>query len=450
MSFYSLKFLAFLSVALAAYWFAPARRRPALLLAFSYGFCLLVGGARAVQTLFAVGLLSYSFARAIDASSGRTRSAALFLGTLVLIVILGCFKYGGAFRGWLLPLGLSYYVFAALSYLIDVYLEKRPFEKDLPALLLHLAFFPKLIQGPIERAGDLLPQLKAENRFDSARAAEGGRLILAGLFKKFVIADRLSLLVAAVFDHVADHRGLVLLIAVYAFTWQIYCDFAGYTDIARGVAKLFGIELRPNFDRPFSSTSIQEFWRRWHISFSSWLRDYLFMPLIAALRDYGTAGIVAASMTTFAIAGVWHGLSWGFLVFGLLHGVYMAGSVLTLKARDRFLRRRGWDGAALQWTRRLITFHMVAVSFAVFRCRSLSDALYLFTHLGGGAVQSAFGDVLSPIELAGLAAILLAGLYRMPFESFRRRNPALVDAALVNAVIFLGVKSDAPFIYFKF
>jgi D-alanyl-lipoteichoic acid acyltransferase DltB (MBOAT superfamily) len=359
----------------------------------------------------------------------------------------------------ILPIGISFYIFQALSYLIDIYLGKIKPETHLGYFLLYLSFFPKVLQGPIERANTLLPQFKTEYVFNEARLIEGLKLIMMGLVKKLVIADRLAVLVTAVFDHITDFSGLPVLLAVYAFTFQIYFDFAGYTDVARGVGKLFGIELSENFASPYLSTSIQEFWRRWHITFSVWLKDYLFTPLLAWFRDYRSAGVIAAAMATFAICGLWHGASWGFVAFGVIHGCYMAGSILTLQWRDRRIRKLKIPLMLVRGIRIFVTFHMIAFSFIFFRSRTIGEAGTIIARLWGAANGGVIGKTYSVFEmlLLGLAlAMVVLGERRVAGERDLARKANGKGAwyfyygLLTNLAIFFSVKTYAPFIYFQF
>lgn len=447
MTFYSHQFFLFAAGAWAAFWLAPARFRWAILLACSYWFCLCLGW-RATALLLAVSLASYLLGLSIAGVRESRRFSVLSLGIVADVLALVMVKY--VRHGWVAAAGVSFYVFQSLSYLIDIYLERIPAERHLGRFLLYLAFFPKLMQGPIERAEDLLPQCQAAGRFDRGRMIEGVQLVILGLFKKAVIADRLAFLANAVFDKIDGHGGVTLLIGLYAYCLQLYLDFSGYTDVARGVGKLFGIELRENFNQPFLATTVPDFWRRWHMSFTAWLRDYLFTPIMAQLRALGTTAVIIAAMTTFVVCGLWHGAGWGFLIFGALHGVYVSVSLLTLKKRDLFLSRAHIPEAAVLWARRVVTFHLVAAAFVFFRCASLGDAAYFFSHLWSGGNSSIILRTFSPIELGILGLSLLGLGFGRSLRPMLLRYPALFWAVLANAVIFLGIKSDAPFLYFRF
>jgi D-alanyl-lipoteichoic acid acyltransferase DltB (MBOAT superfamily) len=259
-----------------------------------------------------------------------------------------------------------------MGYLIDTYLGRLTPERRWTHVLLSLAFFPKVAQGPIERGPRLFPQL-ASLELPAYPALRSALLLFAwGLFKKSVLADRLQTIVDPVFAAPEHFSGVAPLIAIYAYAFQLYFDFSGYTDMARGCAKFFGIELTENFNAPYRATSISDFWRRWHISFSKWLLDYLFMPLQLAWRQAGIWGTALALLVTFAISGLWHGLSWCFLVWGLLHGLYLATGTLLNKGRRRDPKAQ--SKGIRPFLSMLITFHLVTFSWIFFRASSLTNA----------------------------------------------------------------------------
>jgi D-alanyl-lipoteichoic acid acyltransferase DltB (MBOAT superfamily) len=275
-------------------------------------------------------------------------------------------------------IGVSYYVFQAISYLSDIYLEIEAPERHFGYFALYLAFFPKLLQGPIERAGDLLPQLKKKYAFNYDNMRFGMLLFTWGLFKKVVLADRLGLYVDAVYGDVHSYQGLPLLLATYAYAFQIYFDFSGYTDMALGTARVFNIHLTNNFNSPYLATSVADFWRRWHITFSRWILDYIFKPLQMQWRNGKNWGTAAALLVTFLVSGLWHGASWGFIIWGLLHGLYMAGSVFYRPYQKRIhkaLRLEKTKG--LKAWQIFVTFNLVCFAWIFFRSLSINDAIYL-------------------------------------------------------------------------
>ena len=277
-----------------------------------------------------------------------------------------------------LPMGISFYTFQAASYTIDVFYGKYKPEKNYFKLALFIMFFPQLVAGPIERADRLLGQLFTKHKLELANISQGSKLMLMGYFKKIVIADRASVLGDADIQLGAEeYKGLPLVVATLFFTVQIYCDFSGYTDIARGVAKLMGIDLMINFDRPYFSKNIKEFWRRWHISLSSWLRDYIYIPLggsrCSLIKKYRNIII------TFLASGLWHGANWTFVLWGGLHGLYQV--IGDLKNKIIPIKR---DFFVLNIFRVIICFVLVAFAWIFFRANTISDAVYIIKNIFAG------------------------------------------------------------------
>jgi D-alanyl-lipoteichoic acid acyltransferase DltB (MBOAT superfamily) len=402
MLFTSLEFALFLGGAYGVFLLLPARFRRHWLLVASYVF-FGYSSPRAVPVLVGVSLISFWGGRWIERAEAEPRRQLTGLSVLVgvLAAWLTYFKcvplivsqlkdfaasaHAGRPELLLLfvPVGVSYYIFQGIGYLVDVYWGK-PTAGRLTDFLLFMAFFPKVLMGPIERGEHLLPQIEGleKSRFDYDRLREGLLLFGWGLFKKLVVAERLAVYVNRIYSSPADEPGLPVVFAAVAFSFQLYSDFSGYTDMALGVGKLFGLELTQNFDRPYTATTIQDFWRRWHLSFSTWIRDYMFLPLRMALRRAGKAGLVAALMITFFVVGVWHGIGWPFAVFGLLQGFYMVVSTLTLSARNDFWERHGQlDRLWLRTCRRVGTFSLVTFSLVFFRADSVPHALSIIANL---------------------------------------------------------------------
>jgi D-alanyl-lipoteichoic acid acyltransferase DltB (MBOAT superfamily) len=288
-----------------------------------------------------------------------------------------------------LTIGVSFYVFQAISYLIDVYIEIEEPERHIGYFALYMCFFAKLLQGPIERSNELLPQLKAEKSFNKDNLYAGIFLFTWGLFKKVVVADRLSLFVDTVYDDVYSYSGLQLILATYYYSLQIYFDFSGYTDMALGTARMFGINLTQNFNSPYFATSIADFWRRWHISLSRWILDYIFKPLQMQFRNYKNLGAAFALIITFLVCGAWHGLSWGFILWGFIHGMYMAISIYYGNIKKYIFKTSSFEKTKLRscW-QILFTFNIVSFSWIFFRSRSLSEAYYVVSHLFSDITQT--------------------------------------------------------------
>jgi len=386
--FTSLEFFLFLPLALAVFAALPARARWAWLLLASYAF---YGYADPRNLLYLAGITALALlcARLLAASQDpRARGIVLAAGLVAVIGALALFKFH-----WRSPAGFSFYAFSAASFLIDAWARRLPANVAAGEAAFYLAWFPKILAGPIERATTFLPQLGAGLRLDPERAAAALQLIGWGLFKKVVVADNLAPVVDKAFGIAAFASPVELLVSVYFFAFQIYCDFSGYTDIAIGVSLLFGLRLMENFRRPYLSQSAGEFWaERWHISLGRWFRDYLYIPLggsrAGRLRQYLNLLIV------FAASGLWHaglgyGVGWTFLAWGLLNGAYVcagtASRPLWTKIGERLPRLRGSFG--LKALRILITFHLIALSWVFFRARSIADAWTILKKIGTQAAE---------------------------------------------------------------
>lgn len=362
----------------------------------------------------------------------------------------------------LVSIGVSYFVFQAISYLIDIYLEIEDPERHFGYFTLYLCFFPKLLQGPIERAGGLLPQLKAPFTINYENIRLGMLLFAWGLFKKVVVADRLAVYVNLVYDNVHSHSGSTLLLATYLYTLQIFFDFSGYTDMALGSAKIFNIQLTQNFKSPYLATSIADFWRRWHISFSRWILDYIFKPLQMVFRDMRTSGTALALLVTFFVSGVWHGASWNFILWGVLHGIYLAASSFYRPYQKRLYKWLGFEKSfCLKIWQVFITFNMVSFAWILFRANTIADAWYVVSHIfiSGNTVKSYLlsngkSDFL--FCLTGLLMVLLVyitGNFFIDREAFFKKPTIFRWVAyyvLVMSIILLNIDSDRPFIYFRF
>jgi D-alanyl-lipoteichoic acid acyltransferase DltB (MBOAT superfamily) len=362
----------------------------------------------------------------------------------------------------LVSIGVSYFVFQAISYLIDIYLEIEKPESHLGYFTLYLAFFPKLLQGPIERAGDLLPQLRTRGSFNQENFHAGLLQFGWGLFKKAVVADRLALYVNTVYGDVHAYTGFPLVFATYLYAFQIYFDFSGYTDMALGTARMFNIRLTQNFNAPYLARSLADFWRRWHISFSRWILDYIFKPLQMQFRTWRNLGTALALLITFLVSGIWHGASWCFVIWGALHGLYLAASVFYKPYQKRIHRRLGLENSRTQQVWQiLVTFHLVCFAWIFFRAASVSDALYVVAHLFDGVsdfptLLAAHGT--SDLIIAG-ASMLVIGLVCVVRErtvlgrDFLHAPAKLkwvVYLCLAVGILFFNMDSNAGFIYFNF
>jgi D-alanyl-lipoteichoic acid acyltransferase DltB (MBOAT superfamily) len=280
----------------------------------------------------------------------------------------------------LLPVGISFYTFQTLSYSIDVYNGKTPAQKHLGVFAVYVSFFPQLVAGPIERSNHLLPQFFKEHKFSYDRVKSGLQKMLWGFFKKIVIADNLAILVDGVYNNLDNYTGITLIVATIFFTFQIYCDFSGYSDIAIGSARVMGFELRENFKRPYFSKSIQEFWQRWHITLSSWFKDYLYIPLggnrVVKWKWYYNIII------TFLLSGLWHGANWTFIIWGALHGIYLIVAITFKYPKKYFSQKISKYSPKIDTTIDvIITFLLVAFAWIFFRANNLDDAIYVIKNM---------------------------------------------------------------------
>jgi len=397
MQFNSFAFLGFFAVLAMVYYLAPQRWRWPLLLVASYYFY-------SQFQLTYVLLLAYStlIAYGVGLWLARTRSKPmLILGIVLQLAVLVLFKYVDFFAGlveagwgpftttafalprlgWLLPAGLSFFVFSAISYMVDVYRGTLPAERHLGHFALYVAFFPKLVAGPIERAAPFLEQLRAGAVFNAPQVTFGLQMLLWGLFKKVVIADRLAEFVNAGFTNPEFQSPINLIVAVYFYAFQIYCDFSGYSDIAIGLAAILGFRLMENFRRPYFSRSIPEFWsQRWHISLARWFRDYLYIPMggnrVARPRWY------LNQMTVFLVSGLWHGANLTFIVWGALNGLYQVLYSVFARPREAVGSRLPgplWGAIGI-----ITTFHLVLVSWIFFRAESVGQAMAIISKIWSG------------------------------------------------------------------
>jgi hypothetical protein len=390
MSFLSFNFAIFLAVGLLVFHLSRAQWRPLVLLVLSYAFYLSWGP---VHTLLLAAVTVGVYATALWIEGRRTeqgKRAFMALGVMTLLILLFTFKsarwlenefgpgtgHGGLDAAMLLvaPLGLSYFVFKMVGYLLSVYWGELPAQRNFVSLALFGSFFPQIVSGPIQRAGDFFSQLDKVRNPDPGEFAAGLRRILFGLLKKVLIVERLSKLVATVHANPSGFSHLELLFGAYCYSFELYTDFSAITDIAIGMGQLFGVRGPENFDLPYFSPNIQVFWRRFHMSLTSWLRDYLFMPLRMSMRRLGTAGLCLAIFINMVAVGIWHGLAWTYLVFGLIHGLYVSVSALTLKGRNTFFQSRPNLARIRVVAGPLLTFHMVVFAQIVFRAQSIPSA----------------------------------------------------------------------------
>ncbi|MCO4764544.1 MAG: MBOAT family protein [Myxococcales bacterium] len=474
MIFNSIEFAIFFVLIGSAFFLLTSRWRWLLLLIASYAFYMRWNASYAV--LIALSTVIDFFAGRVIASaeSPARRKAALLTSLATNLGILFTFKYWHFFHAtmddlaavvgvpysvpdldFLLPVGISFYTFQTLSYTIDIYRGTLKPEPHFGIFALYVSYFPQLVAGPIERASRLLPQLRQPVVFDYGRVTSGLQLMLWGMFKKVVVGDRLGLYVDAVYNNSDAHSSPTLWLATYAFAFQIYCDFSGYSDIAIGTSRVLGYDLMRNFERPYFSQTITEFWRRWHISLSTWLRDYLYISLGG--NRLGTLMTYRNLMITMLLGGLWHGASWNFIIWGALQGLFLMTSRASLPRRNAFAKRLGIPPMVLRIWRTFVTFHLVCLSWVFFRAGTLDQALSILSR----ALQFTGSLMMSPQTMAhgvlGVAALLLVevAVERYPAigERFRMAPTPLRWAgyyALIAAVVLAGVEGSSQFIYFQF
>ena len=400
MLFNSLEYLIFYPIITILYFILPYKARWILLLAGSYYFYMAWKPVYIVLMLATTTVAYITGLKMGNIKQKEKRKKYLYLSLIVNLGLLITFKYFNFFNdsakliannlgvqynipnlNVLLPMGISFYTFQTLSYSIDVYRGSIKPEKHFGIFALYISFFPQLVAGPIERAQSLLPQFYNENKFDYDRITKGLKIMMGGFFKKVVVADRLGVAVNTIYNAPAKHNGIQFIIATIFFAFQIFYDFSGYSDIAIGSAKVMGFNLMKNFERPYFSKTITEFWRRWHISLSSWFKDYLYIPLggnrVSKYRNYFNLFL------TFLISGLWHGANWTFVIWGALHGVLLVIEKAISPLKKRFENFMGIDKRSLIYkaVRVFITFSIVTFSWIFFRANTLNDAIYIITHL---------------------------------------------------------------------
>ncbi|HOJ78331.1 MAG TPA: MBOAT family O-acyltransferase [Bacillota bacterium] len=400
MLFNSLEFLIFFPLVIALYFILPHKFRWALLLLASCIFYMYYKPIYIVLLMFSA-YLDYCVSIKMEETSSKQKKKFYLLvsliGNLGLLFIFKYFNFfnslfgaavtafGGeySFRGLnlLLPMGISFYTFQTLSYTIDVYRGNRKAERHFGYFALYVSYFPQLVAGPIERSDRLLPQLQEQHNFDYDRAVSGLRRMLWGFFKKVIIADNLAVVVNPVFANPYKYNGFTLLLGVLFFNIQIFCDFSAYSDIAIGSARVMGVELMENFRRPYFARNLNEFWRRWHISLTTWFKDYLYFPLGGSRVSRARRNLNVSLV--FLISGLWHGANLTFIVWGAFHALLQFFGEITKSFREQIytLLRIPEQSKFKRVFQILITFTIVCLAGLIFRAQTLSDAYYIATHL---------------------------------------------------------------------
>lgn len=483
MLFNSLSYAIFLPIVFILYWSLPHKYRWLLLFAASYYFYM-SWNVKYVFLIAFTTIVSYFAALGIEKSKDKSVKKIIIGLTLISCLgVLFIFKYFNFFAGTifdiagvmgiklhpvtlnlLLPVGISFYTFQTLSYVIDVYRGSIKAERNLGIYATFVSFFPQLVAGPIERTSNLLPQIKKEHTFNYEQTTYGLKLMAWGFFKKIVIADNFSPYADQVFNNIYSYRGFSLILAAFLFTIQIYCDFSGYSDIARGTAKLLGIELMVNFKSPYFATSIHEFWSRWHISLSTWFKDYVYIPLggnrVSKLRNYLNL------LITFLVSGLWHGANWTFVLWGGIHG--MAQIIENATG----IRKRKSQSALMKFFRTILVFAFAMLAWVFFRSQNMNEAIHWFknafygisnpmTYIHDGLAMSSRVSIgIEKTEIAKLLVfVLILAVYdynslKTDVIAYISKLPAvprhLIYCALILVIVFFHAMGEVSFVYFQF
>ena len=473
MIFNSFEFLVFFPVVTLIYFLLPHQYRWLHLLIASCVFYMFFIPIYILILGFTI-VVDYFAGIAIEQAEGRKRKMYLILSLIANIGVLAVFKYYNFFIGnintavgaslpllqIILPIGLSFHTFQAMSYTIEVYRGKQKAERHFGIYALYVMFYPQLVAGPIERPQNILHQFYEKHYFDIHRVMEGLKIMLWGLFKKVVIADRLALYVDQVYNNPQNYQGFELIVATVFFAIQIYCDFSGYSDMAIGAAKVMGFKLMTNFRKPYFSTSVSEFWSRWHISLSTWFRDYVYIPL-------GGNRVVKSRLffnlfITFLISGIWHGANWTFVVWGALNGIYLIFEVMFPKGLTRAFSFLGLGKADLlkEAVQRTWMLSLICFSWIFFRAADLSQAGYIIEN----SVKNLSGTLYIFQEKLAYF-ILIAGFFLIEYiqknytyspylqpatSSYRKAWNIALFSGFVWLIIVFGEYGSKEFIYFQF
>lgn len=488
MIFNSIEFLIFFSIVFLLYFLVPQRFRWIYLLAasyFFYGFYKVEYLVLLIVPTLIVYFISLKISRLDPEKDKSQRKQLLILGLLLALAVLFVYRYTNFVGSSLFsilgiffkdltyfplelvyPIGVSFYSFKMVSYLIDVYNENAKAEKHLGYFALYVSFFPQILAGPIDRAVRFIPELKKKVNFDMDRIISGFQLVVYGIFKKMVIADRLAIFVNEVFQD-PEHQGINLIFAAYFYAFRIYCDFSGYSDIAIGISRILGFKSMDNFDYPYFSKSMTQFWNRWHMSLSTWLRDYLFLPIAyAVMRPIKTPklynikaetwGYVIGMFVTMFLGGLWHGAHWTFVIWGSLHGLYLVFGYTTKKARKKLVKKIKLN--KIPWLRHFIsvfiTFNLVSFAWIFFRAESFAKAFNYIKDIRLVVPEQGTVHLVYNIILVGLF-ILVEILYKNREKmKWLQRTPAVVKIAgfalIICLIIVFAVDTSNEFIYFQF
>lgn len=460
MNFNSVSYIIFLPAVCSLYFLIPQRWRNIYILAVSYYFYF-CNEARFFLLLPAMTAITWLFGIAVEKAEGKKRSGLFLLGLFANLGVLIFFKYNRFFlkhisdftkiefdlTKWMLPMGISFYIFMALSYLIDVYLKKYSAEKNIVKFAAYITFFPHILMGPIDRANKFLPQLDEEHKFEYERVRKALQLMAFGFFKKIAVADILAMFINRIHSDLYGYSGIILIFTAVLYSFQLYADFSGYCDIARGSAMIMGFEIAENFNVPYLSTSFSQFWSRWHISLSSWFQDYIFTPFVwtnpmeklpVLGKFFKNPPVITAVVLVFVTSGIWHGNTWNFVLWGCCHALYRVGEELMrryYKKPDKHPKPFKFWGKVV-WVFSLVTFSQI-----FFRCFDIPQSIYYIksmfanfdlSHFAAGVykgIKSGFDStpLLIYAYIAYCAAALSVLLFMDWYRHFRLKGKCLTN-----------------------
>lgn len=462
MSFISLNFVTLFVCTFLLYYTLPPKYRKAILLLSS---CIFIGYYHIAFLIIAllISLATFFLGKWVGQSKHEKDTKRIYIsGLCFLITGWLAFRYANLLPGvhWLFPLGISFYTFQALSYLTEIYWKEEEPEENLADFMIYMLFFMKFLSGPIERARDMLPQLKSGKPVAYPSIVYGMKLIVVGLIKKLILADYISPYIDGIFNSIHTASGIQLLMACLLYPVELYGDFSGYTDIALGGACMLGFKLSPNFNRPFIAQTTAEFWRRWHMSLSFWVRDYLYLPLSSGMRRWGQWGVFLSLSLTFAGLGAWHGAGWNYIIYGLIQGLIIFYEMKTAMIRNKI---KNWIGNPLFATLSIFrTYLLFAFSLIFFRLESVSDALYYIrnisfsTHASWKEVSIGIPDHNCIVAGSALVLILVYEYFMSKRDLLEalEKQPMLVRWGIyyLLAIMFftLGQFNSDSFIYLQF
>jgi alginate O-acetyltransferase complex protein AlgI len=475
MLFNSFSFIIFLFVLFVVYYTSSSHLlKKIFLLSASIVFVYFAGWVSLV-VITAATFFSFFFGLIIEKNNDSKYSRLIFIFFLLILILnLFYFKYFNFFvenlsqilkfsgvestiipAEIILPLGISFFTFQILGYLIDIRLGRIQAEKNLFDYANYLFFFPKLLAGPIERSHSFLPQNLTEKKLDYDNISQGIKLIIYGFFQKLVVGDQIAIYVNTVYGSIDTQSGVTLIFVAILYTFQVYADFAGYTNIARGISKMLGYNLMENFERPLLASSITDFWRRWHISLSSWVNDYIYTPLAINYRNIGKKGIILSTFIAFIIIGIWHGAKWTFVFFGIIQGIIISIELLSSKWRKNYYKRI--PAFILKPFSIIFTFLLISFSLILFRADNMEQAISFITGFNN---KGSFFTGSIPILIYSIFGIFIIMIKDIRIEFFKKNifelktNLIILKhlpyALLLILIMLFGVFDGSQFIYFKF